>query len=179
MSRGNKISQFEVMILVHLDAAYNLARWLMRNEHDAEDVVQEAASKAFKYFESFHGDHGKAWFLSIVRNTCYNRFQQHRLQSLTTSLDEGEDEEQTQYADTADGPEATLIKMQNIAQLDHAIAALPIEFREILVLRELEDLSYKVIADVAGIPIGTVMSRLSRARSLLRQALLDLGQEPS
>lgn len=158
-------------ILIHLDAAYNLARWLMRHGPDAEDVVQEACMRAFKYFDSFRGNDGKAWLLSIVRNACYGRFRQNSQQPVTYTLDEEESESEEQHASAAENPEAILSRLQDILYLDRAIATLPIEFREVLVLRELEDLPYKTIADIVSIPVGTVMSRLSRARALLKQQL--------
>lgn len=163
-------------ILIHLDAAYNLARWLMRHGPDAEDVVQEACMRAFKYFDSFHGNDGKAWLLSIVRNACYSRFQQNSQQPVTYTLDD-EDESEDQEAPMSENPEAILSRLQDILFLDRAIATLPIEFREVLILRELEDLPYKTIADIACIPVGTVMSRLSRARAMLKQQLTQNGLE--
>ena len=173
----NKTDRFEMNILVHLDAAFNLARWLMRHGPDAEDVVQEACMRAFKYFDSFHGNDGKAWLLTIVRNTCYSRFQQNKLQPVTSTLDEENGAAEFQQASTIEDPEEILSRLQDIQYLGQAIAALPIEFREVLILRELEDLPYKSIADIVSIPIGTVMSRLSRARALLRQQLNESGFE--
>lgn len=177
MSSWNKTKRFEVTVLVHLNAAYNLAGWLTRHGPDAEDIVQEACLKAFKYFDSFHGTEAKSWFLAIVRNACYSRFQQNKQQISSIPLDKDEDEDAQQYADTADGPEQYLSKLQDARLLDAAIALLPIEFREVLILRELEDMSYKAIADIAQVPLGTVMSRLARARNLLRQYLSNKGLE--
>lgn len=164
-------------ILVHLDAAFNLARWLMRYGPDAEDVVQEACMRALKYFDSFHGNDGKAWLLTIVRNSCYSRFQQNKLMPVIFALDEENGAAEFQQASTKEDPEEILSRLQDIQYLDQAISALPIELREVLILRELEDLPYKTIADIASIPIGTVMSRLSRARALLRQQLNESGFE--
>ena len=150
----------------HLDAAYRLARWLMRNEHDAEDVVQEASLKAFQYFRTFTGGNGRAWFLQIVRNTCYGWYARG-VDALTDPFDE----EQHHASQPAPDPEALLLQTDDVALITRAIHTLPDRFRELLVLRELEGLSYRELADVMGIPMGTVMSGLSRARQALRSAL--------
>lgn len=175
LPNSSKTDRFETNILIHLDAAFNLARWLMRHGPDAEDVVQEACLRAFKYFDSFHANDGKAWLLTIVRNTCYSRFQQNKLQPMTSTLEEESGEAHFQQVSAREDPEEILSKLQDVQYLNRAIAALPIEFREVLILRELEDLPYKTIADIASIPIGTVMSRLSRARALLRQQFIENG----
>jgi RNA polymerase sigma-70 factor (ECF subfamily) len=160
----------------HLDAAYNLARWLTRNEHDAEDVVQEAYLRAFKYFDGFHGGNGRAWLLTIVRRTCFTWLERNRPSDLVP-FDEGAAdivdarEAQAGFAESAENPESHVMRNVDRDLLNQAIAGLPPLFREALVLRELQELSYKEIADVAGVPIGTVMSRLARARRLLKQAL--------
>ena len=151
----------------HLDAAYNLARWLTRNDHDAEDIVQESYLRAFRFFSGFRGGDSRAWLLKIVRNTCYTWFRQNRPQELATEFNE---EIHTPETETPD-PEALLLQGADAQLLRRALEELPAEFREALVLRELEGLSYKEIAEVAGISIGTVMSRLSRARRRLEVAL--------
>jgi RNA polymerase sigma-70 factor (ECF subfamily) len=153
--------------LIHLDAAYNLARWLMRNEHDAEDVVQEAYLKAFRHLAGFRGDDGRAWLLAIVRNTCYDRLKQSGVQN-HSAFDEGIPSD----GQSAANPEASLLKQEKAKLLREALGALPAEYREVLVLRELEELSYVEIAKVTKIPIGTVMSRLSRARKQLQESFL-------
>jgi RNA polymerase sigma-70 factor, ECF subfamily len=157
---------FDMVILPHLDAGYRLARWLMRDEHDAEDVVQEASLRAFRYFRTFVGGDGRAWFLRIVRNTCYGR-RRHGCQAPTDSFDE----EQHSSARPQSDPETLLLQTDDAMLIARALSRLPDHFHQLLVLRELEGLSYKELSDVIGIPMGTVMSRLSRAREALRRAL--------
>jgi RNA polymerase sigma-70 factor, ECF subfamily len=157
---------FEEVVLPHLDAAYRLARWLMRNEPDAEDVVQEASLRAFRYFRTFAGGNGRAWFLSIVRNTCWG-WRGHRVQALIDSFDEAKHSSARPPSD----PEALLLQTDDGALIERAMSTLPHRFRELLVLRELEGLSYRELADVMGVPMGTVMSSLSRARQAFRGAL--------
>ena len=157
---------FDEVVLPHLDAAYGLACWLMRNEHDAEDVVQEASLRAFRYFRTFTGGNGRAWFLRIVRNTCCG-WRGRGVQALTDLFDE----EQHSSARPASDPEALLLHTDDVMLIERTLSSLPDRFREVLVLRELEHLSYQEMADVMGIPIGTVMSSLSRARRALRSAL--------
>ena len=164
--------QFENTVLPHLDAAYNLARWMTRNDHDAEDVVQDAMLRAFKFFEGFRGGNSRSWLLSIVRNACLDWFEKNRKSEFSATFDD----ELHAIADETGGPETHLLLKADRAMVRHAIAELPVEFREIIVLREMEDLSYKEISDVAGIPIGTVMSRLARARKMLQQSLSDKFQ---
>jgi RNA polymerase sigma-70 factor, ECF subfamily len=159
---------YDDVVLPHLDAAYRLARWLLRNQHDAEDAVQEASLKALRYFRTFTGGNGRAWFLRIVRNTCSKRFSS-RFQSSTDSFDE---EHHSNFRPAAD-PETLLIHTADVTMIERAMSALPERFRELLVMRELEELSYRELADVLNIPIGTVMSRLSRSRRALREALVD------
>ena len=170
------------MVMPHLDGAYNLARWLCRNDHDAEDIVQEACLRAFRFFDSFHGDNARAWLLSIVRNTTWTWMQENRRSELTTSFDEdlhgGQDSASvTILTHPETNPEAILAREDDRGLVNQALEALPLEFREALVLRELEELSYKEIADVAGIPMGTVMSRLARGRKLLAEQLQRLVKE--
>jgi RNA polymerase sigma-70 factor, ECF subfamily len=158
--------RFEDVVLPHLDAAYRLARWLTRNEHDAEDVVQEASLRAFRYFRTFAGRNGRAWFLRIVRNTCCS----WRAQTVKASTDVF-DEEQHSVAQLTCDPETLLLHAADASLVDETLRNLPDRFRELLVLRELEGLSYQELADVLEIPIGTVMSGLSRARQAFRRAL--------
>ena len=158
--------EFQRLVLPHLEAAYNLARWLMRNDQDAQDAVQEAYLRAWRSFRSFRGDSARAWLLTIVRNVALTQLSGNRR---TVSLDE----EAVQPVSDTPGPDAQLLRSVDAAELREAIDSLPVEFREVIVLRELESLSYKEVAKVANIPMGTVMSRLSRARHLLEQVLLE------
>jgi RNA polymerase sigma-70 factor (ECF subfamily) len=171
----DRVALFEQIALPHLDAAYRLARWLTRDDHDAQDVMQEAYLRAFKYFDAFAGGNARAWLLSIVRNSYYT-LNDKRLPSSDSPVDEMDvlvaDGSPSVIAGRREpDPDATSQRAAERELVDRAIAGLPDEFREVLVLREIEELSYKEIAQVANIPIGTVMSRLSRARSLLRTAL--------
>ena len=159
-------SSFEEVVLPHLDAGYRLARWLMRNEPDAEDVVQEASLRAFRYFRTFNGGNGRAWFLRIVRNTC-SGWRGRSVQALTDPFDE----EQHPSDRVASDPETLLLQSDDATLIERAMSKLPDHFHQLLVLRELEGLSYRELADVLEIPVGTVMSRLSRARDALRGAL--------
>jgi RNA polymerase sigma-70 factor (ECF subfamily) len=168
-----KLARFEQAILPHFDAAYNLARWLTREGHDAEDVVQEAYLRAYKFFDRFHGGDGRSWLLAIVRNTCYTWLKHNRPAEPAMPLDEDKYGE----ADPAARPEGVLVRRENIQMLRQALDKLPPEFREMIVLRELEGLSYKDIAGIAGVPLGTVMSRLARGRKRLEQELAGPGSE--
>jgi RNA polymerase sigma-70 factor (ECF subfamily) len=156
-------SRFDAAILPHVRSGYNLARWLTRNDVDAEDVVQEAALRAWRFFESFRGDNARAWFLTIVRRTGMT-WLSHR--SAARDSDEFDEAIHTDRDDAPD-PERIAIEQAGIERIRSALAALPAPLREVVVLREQEGLSYKQIATIAGIPIGTVMSRLARARSRL------------
>jgi RNA polymerase sigma-70 factor (ECF subfamily) len=160
--------RFEDVVLPHLDAAYRLARWLLRNEHDAEDAVQEASLKAFRYFRTYSAGNGRAWFLSIVRNTCRD-WRGGSFQPLVDQFDE----EQHSHAGSAANPETLMLQSADASMLERALRSVPDRFRELLVLREVEGLSYRELADVLGIPMGTVMSGLSRARQALRTALTN------
>jgi RNA polymerase sigma-70 factor (ECF subfamily) len=158
---------FEQVVLPHLDAAYNLARWLVRDPSLAEDIVQDAVLRALQYFASFRGEGGgRAWLLQIVRNAAYAAVKAQRI-GVDVPLDSDDGETALELPDPGPGPEAQLAQRQDLALLDRALAALPIELRECLILCELERLSYKEIASVTGAPIGTVMSRLWRARQAL------------
>jgi RNA polymerase sigma-70 factor, ECF subfamily len=161
------LSSFEAVMLPHLDAAHNLAKWLLRNEQDAQDVVQEAYLRAFKSFSGFHGSNGRAWLLTIVRNTSYTLLKKNRAVDFTTTFDE---EIHAPGYDSV-SPATILEQSEDAELIREAKDELPAEFREILVLRHQEDLSYKEIADVAQIPPGTVMSRLARARAKLKERL--------
>jgi RNA polymerase sigma factor (sigma-70 family) len=157
---------FDEVVLPHLDAGYRLARWLIANEDDAEDVVQEACLRALRYFRTFSGGNSRAWFLRIVRNTCYGWHGQTRHHA-TDVFDE---EHHSATASPVD-PETLTLQAANVALIEHAMRELPARFRELLVLRELQGLSYQELAAVLGIPIGSVMSGLSRARQAFRRAL--------
>src|SRR6266496_378901 len=162
-----ELISFEDMMLPHLDAAHNLAKWLLRNEQDAQDVVQEAYLRAFKSFGGFHGSNGRAWLLTIVRNTSYTLLKKNRAVDLTTPFDE-----EIHASGHESVSPATILEQSEDAELvREAMDELPVEFREILMLRHLEGLSYKEIADIAQLAPGTVMSRLARARARLKQGL--------
>jgi len=161
------LQDFEQTILPHMDAAYNLARWLTRNDQDAEDVVQEAYVRAWKFFGSFRGGESRPWLLTIVRNTCYTWLQHNRAHELVTIFDE----EIHSNGGEVSNPETLLLQRVNARVLRQALEALPVEFREAMILRELEGLSYKDIAAIADVPLGTVMSRLARARQRLQHWL--------
>ena len=173
MNSQRRNDNFEQVMLPHLDAAYNLARWLVRDPSTAEDVVQDAYERACKYFAGFRGGSGRAWLLQIVRNTAYSTLKADR-PGMEVSLSGGtradnEDGVELDLPDPNPGPEATLAQRQDLAALDDALNALPVAWRECLILREVEALSYKEMARIMDVPIGTVMSRLSRARQLLRR----------
>ncbi len=164
---------FERHVLPHLDAAWRLARWLARAEHDAEDVLQEAMLRAYRYYDTDGRDNVRAWLLTIVRNTFYTL----RAQAPAASLLDEFDEAIHAVDDDAATPESQLLREADAERLHRAIEQLPVEFREVLVLRELEGHSYKEIVDITGLKMGTVMSRLARARERLARALCA-GAEP-
>jgi RNA polymerase sigma-70 factor, ECF subfamily len=159
---------FEQTVLPHLDAAYNLARWLTRNDQDAQDVTQEACLRAFRFFDGYQGGNMRAWLLTIVRNTCYTWLRQNRPPGSAVEFDE---EIHSDQSTGAADPELQVLASADKETLQHAIEELPEVFREALVLHELEGMSYKEIADVTSSSMGTVMSRLARARTRLRQSL--------
>ncbi len=163
---------FERVVLPHLDAAYNLARWLIRSPADAEDVVQEACLRALRFFDGFRGGDSRAWLLKIVRNTCYSWARKNRPTELSDEFDETVHSTEVLGEDA----EAKLISCANSGQVRKALKVLPAAFREVLVLREIEELSYKEISDITGVPMGTVMSSLSRARRRLREELLAAAE---
>ena len=167
--------RFESLALPHVDAAYNLARWLTRNDQDAQDVVQVALMRALRYMARFHGDNARAWLLQIVRHACFSWLKENR-PAERTYVDDADDSMLEIAAPAADEPPAVAQRKADRLEINRAIAALPIPFREVLVLREFEDLSYNDIARIAEIPLGTVMSRLARARGLMRQALMPSGR---
>jgi RNA polymerase sigma-70 factor (ECF subfamily) len=166
-------SLFEEALLPHLGAAYNLARWIMGSDQDAEDMVQEAYLRAYKYFTGYQGGNSRSWLLTIVRNTCYTWLHQNRLQELNLALDEEiyNDESETL------NPESQFQHSLNHRLVRQALEKLPVEYRELIVLRELEGMSYKEIALLTKIPIGTVMSRLARGRQRLKDCLVQIMDE--
>lgn len=163
---------FEEVVLPHLDAAFNYARWLTKSDADAEDVVQDAAVRALRFFPSLRNDDARAWLLTIVRNTWYARFSKAGRADQHAVFDDMKDERPDEQLD----PEALVIQRQSVERVQRAIEELPVDFREVIVLRELEGMSYKEIAAVIGAPIGTVMSRLARGRERL---LAVLALEPT
>ena len=167
MHEHDRRARFERAVVPHLDAAYNLARWLTGNGHDAEDLVQEAYLRAYRSFDRFRGGDGRAWLLAVVRNTCYTWLKQHRARAAPAVFDE------TIHGkgDEAMDPQRQLERRGTQQLLREALEELPEEFREVVVLREMEGYSYKEIAAIAGIPLGTVMSRLTRARERLQRCL--------
>ncbi len=154
----------------HLNAAYNLARWLTRNSDDAEDLVQEAYLRAFRALDQFEGQNPKAWFLAVVRNTCLTWLKRKGKEPLV------EFDEQSHGFDEAPDAESVLVNQAALDSLNHCLEELPVEFREVIVLRELEELSYKDISEIAGVPIGTVMSRLARGRKRLQKCLMGVAR---
>jgi RNA polymerase sigma factor (sigma-70 family) len=167
------VPSFEDSVLPHLDAAYNLARWLTRNDRDAEDVVQEAYLRAFKYFGNFKGGDARPWLLAIVRNTYHNWIKHNRIPEIEITFEE---ETHPHTLDTID-PEFLLLREHERQIVRRALRELPTEFMEVIVLREFEELSYRQIADVAQIPVGTVMSRLARARRRLAELISNCGSK--
>ncbi len=164
IDQRGKLKVFEEVILPHLNAAYNLARWLTRNEQDAQDVVQESYLRAFRFFDGYRGGDGKSWLLAVVRNTCFT-WRRHERRSTNEPFDEMTHSSKVQ----PQTQEETMVQSSRMSILRNCIEMLPEGFREILVMRELEEMSYKEISDVACLPVGTVMSRLSRARKRLTE----------
>ena len=167
-------AQFEANVMQHLDAAWNLARWLARNDADAQDVVQEAALRAFRYFDGFRGGDARVWLLTIVRNTFYS-LHASAISKMTESYDEALHDRADEHASD---PEAMLLRAADSGQVRAALERLPADYREVLVLREFEECSYKEIAAVTGLKIGTVMSRLARARERLHRELTSAEASP-
>jgi RNA polymerase sigma-70 factor (ECF subfamily) len=172
LSQADKSALFEEAIVPHLGAAHNLARWLLRSDADAQDAVQDACVRALRFIGGFRGGDGRLWLLKIVRNVCYSRFERAGPRELESDFDD-----EAHASDDGAAPETMLQRVRDSAAINSAIAMLPEEFREMIVMRDLEGLSYKQIADIAEVPIGTVMSRLARARKRLRKSLgaLDGG----
>src|ERR1700740_2653943 len=166
----NEMTAYNEVVLPHLDAAYNFARWLTRNNQDAEDVVQEAYLRAFRYFPGFRGGDARAWLMKIVRNTCYTWLHVNRPLQDATEFDESLFPPDS----CASNPEEVALQTDSATLVRKALEKLPPNFREVLILRELEGMSYREIADITGMPAGTVMSSLSRARGRLRQVLTGL-----
>jgi RNA polymerase sigma factor (sigma-70 family) len=174
VQEADERARFEGALLPHLGAAHNLARWLTRDDQDAQDIVQEAFMRAWKSFAGFHGGDGRTWLLAIVRNTCYTLLEKKRRRGPQVESDE------SSHALAAGdrNPELLLVRKEEQQTVRTAVEELPVELREVVVLRELEGLSYKEIAALAEIPLGTVMSRLARARDRLQQCLrASAGQE--
>jgi RNA polymerase sigma-70 factor (ECF subfamily) len=171
MPRSNLNTEFERVILPHVDSAYNLARWLLRNEQDAQDVVHDAFLRAHRYFGSFDGRDGQAWLLGIVRNACFSLLRANKAQQIT----EREDLDRHSFTDA--NPERMVMLKEDLQGLRNCIEALPPEYREVLILRELEEFSYKEISTAAGVAMGTVMSRLNRARIRLEKCLTGKVKE--
>ena len=169
MSDELQTIRFEQAVLPHLAAAYNLARWLVRDVHDAEDIVQQAMLRACRGFGTFRGGDAQAWVLAIVRNACYTHLRSNR--RADQSSNDALDEQASAPGDLHVDPQAILLQRLDADAMAAAIEALPAPYREVIVLREIEDLPYARIAEVANVPIGTVMSRLSRARQRLAQSL--------
>jgi RNA polymerase sigma-70 factor (ECF subfamily) len=171
--------QFERLVLPHMDAAYNLARWLVRNPHDAEDLAQEAMTRAIKFFSGFRGGDPRAWLLTIVRNSCFTWLGRNRAKDLAEFNEEAHSSGISSSADQSSiqmppsNPETMAIAQAESARVRRALEELPVIFRETIVMRELEGMSYKEIADVTSVSIGTVMSRLARGRDRLRAILVE------
>ena len=164
---------FEETVLPHLDAAFNYARWLTRNDSEAEDVVQDACLRAMRFFSSLRDDNARAWFLTIVRNSWYSMASRRREVSESTAIDN----DRTERADDALDPEERLLQQYTVSRVRVALEQLPVDFREVIVLRELEGMPYKEIAAIVRVPIGTVMSRLARARERLAAILTPTPTE--
>jgi RNA polymerase sigma-70 factor (ECF subfamily) len=162
------VKRFEALVLPHLDSAYNLARWLTRDSQDAQDVVQDACVRALKYLGSLERSDARAWFLAIVRNAFYDWVGRNR----PAEIVHDEDAVDAAVDAASSSPEQAAVRNAELRVLSDAVAALPVQYREVLILRELEELSYKEIASIADIPVGTVMSRLARARALLQRSPL-------
>jgi RNA polymerase sigma-70 factor, ECF subfamily len=166
--------RFERLVMPHQDAAFNLARWLVRSRTDAEDVVQDAMMRAYRFFTGFHGGDARAWLLQIVRNVCYTWMDKHRKVEMTTEFNET-----IHLGGATQSPEAAAVASNERERLMKALESLPPRSREVLVLRELEGCSYKEIATITSIPIGTVMSTLARARERLQETLRPVTGQPS
>jgi RNA polymerase sigma-70 factor, ECF subfamily len=169
LAQRRRRSRFEAVVLPHLDAAYALARWLTKNDADAADVVQEAMLRAFRYFDSYRDGDARSWVLKIVRRAAYTWLARNRTAETIALDDAAELDDLGGAAATAGGAETLLLSRSELRRLDRLIEELPAPLREVIVLRELQELGYREIAEITGVPIGTVMSRLSRARAALRR----------
>jgi len=174
LDENDKTREFEAIAMPHLDAAYNLARWLTRNDYQAEDLVQNAFLRAFRFFDGFRGDDARAWLLTIVRNTYFSSLREERHDHV--QFDEellGAEEGEEGALSVAGGmnPEEAMMARDTQREVHQALEKLPPAFREVIVLKEMNDLSYKEIAEITGVPLGTVMSRLARARKQLGEIL--------
>ena len=178
MRDESRLERFETVVLRHLDAAYDLARWLTNNDATAEDAVQDACVRAFRFFDTMQGPSPKAWFMAIVRNACLDCLRERKRDGSTEEFDEMQHTSEEVYTSAElDSPERSALRNAEAREVHAAIAGLPLEYREVIVLRELEEMSYKEISDIAKIPVGTVMSRISRARDLLRQQLTSVQDQ--
>src|SRR3954471_22197695 len=178
MGLSDKTQQFEALVVPHLDAAYNLARWLLRDEHSAADAVQDACLRALRFFDQLQGEHARPWLLAIVRNCCYSLLGKRQQSGEHLEFDEERDSEfAASSLGDSNNPEIRLSRKMDSARLDQAIAGLPSVYREVIVLREMQELAYEEVAQIANIPVGTVMSRLSRARALLRARLSGVDEK--
>ncbi len=166
-----RTARFERLVAPNLDAAYNLARWLTRDSHQAQDIVQEACVRALRFLDSCKGDDGRAWLLAIVRNTFFSAWRKRPREETYGNIDDDSGLPGDHTASWELDPALTFARKSERERIDEALLRLPDEFREVIVLRELEELAYREIADVLNVPIGTVMSRLSRARALLMRYL--------
>lgn len=175
LTQRTRLTEFERQVLPHLDAAYNLARFLTRNEQDAQDVVQEAALRAFRFFENFHGQNCRAWFLTIVRNVSFSLLKRNRTDENSVLFDEELHGDAMPSLD----PGLALDRAHDRQTVRNAIDQLAPEFREVIILREFEECSYKEMADIAGVPVGTIMSRLARARQQLQVILSGEMRKPN
>ncbi len=173
MPQDDRKRRFELLALPHLDAAYNLARWLAGNPADAEDIVQDAYLRAYRYLDSFNGGEFRVWLLSIVRNSFLDWVRENRSARLLFQAEPPAETDETLWGHPPRDPEAMLLDSIDSQTLERLMLRLPLEYREVLLLREVEDLSYKEIAAITATPTGTVMSRLSRARLALRKSWLD------
>ncbi|CAG4891719.1 RNA polymerase sigma factor [Paraburkholderia saeva] len=167
--------RFQALALPHLDAAFNLARWLSGNASDADDIVQEAFMRAFRFFDTFRGDNARPWLLAIVRRTWYTEWRRRTNSREVTEFDDSHEEAAFDgWSPASIDPQALMIREEDARRVHVALEQLPVEYREVLILRELEELSYREIAIVADLPVGTVMSRLARGRRRLAVALTAL-----
>jgi RNA polymerase sigma factor (sigma-70 family) len=172
---AQRSARFQQMALPHLDAAFNLARWLCGNPNDAEDIVQDAYIRAFRYFDMFHGENARPWLLTIVRRTWYSEWQKREMSRHSVEFDENLDDTTFEgWSDPGADPETLMMRDQDTRLVHAALEQLPAEYREVMVLRELEELSYREIATIADLPVGTVMSRLARGRRRLAASLASM-----